>query len=380
MLNPFDFQLRTRLVFGVGAVERLGHFAREARFTKPLLVADRGLCDAGHVERALRLLRAAGLHPVPFHDFHANPDTAMIERGRDFAAPHGVDAIIGLGGGSSLDCAKGINFLLTNGGAMADYQGYGKASRPMLPMIAAPTTAGTGSEAQSYAVIADAETGLKMACGDPKCAFRLAVLDPELTLSQPQPVTAAAGFDAVAHAVETAVTTRRTPLSTAFSHEAFRLLSANFERVLEAPADLDARAAMQIGAAFAGIAIEQSMLGAAHACANPLTARYDIAHGAALAILLPHVVRWNAAADRDLYDPLAAAATNGGGGASGHHLAERLVRFRRAGGFPDRLREAGVEEEDLAALAAQAGRQWTAAFNPVPFDRLNALEVYRCAY
>ncbi len=380
MLNPFDFQLRTRLVFGAGTVEQLGHFARELRFRKPLLVADHGLREAGHVERALRLLRAADLEPVPFHDFDVNPDTVMVERGRAFAAPHDVDAIIGLGGGSSLDCAKGINFLLTNGGSLADYQGYGKASQPMLPMIAVPTTAGTGSEAQSYAVIADAETGLKMACGDPKCAFRLALLDPELTLSQPAAVTGAAGFDAIAHAVETAVTTRRTALSTAFSHEAFRLLSTNFERVLEAPGDVDARAAMHLGAAFAGVAIEQSMLGAAHACANPLTARYGITHGVALAILLPHVVRWNAAANRDLYGPLVAAAMNGGGGTSGNHLAERLVQIGRAGGFPDRLREAGVEEGELAALADLAGRQWTAAFNPVPFGHLDALEVYRCAY
>ena len=227
MPTPFDFQLRTRLVFGAGAVERLGRFARELRCERPLLVADRGLQEAGHVDRALRLLRAENLRPAHFHDFDVNPDTAMVERGRAFARAHAADAIVALGGGSSLDCAKGINFLLTGGGAMADYQGYGKASKPMLPMIAAPTTAGTGSEAQSYAVIADAESGMKMACGDPKCAFRLAVLDPELTLSQPAAVTSAAGFDAVAHAVETAVTTRRTAISTAFSHEAFRLLSGN---------------------------------------------------------------------------------------------------------------------------------------------------------
>jgi alcohol dehydrogenase len=122
------------------------------------------------------------------------------------------------------------------------------------------------------------------------------------------------------------------------------------------------------------------MLGAAHACANPLTARYGITHGVALAILLPHVVRWNAAANRDLYGPLVAAAMNGSGGTSGNHLAERLVQIGRAGGFPHRLREAGVPEGELAALADQAGRQWTAAFNPVPFGHPDALEVYRCAY
>ena len=380
MLSPFDFQLRTRLAFGAGTAEQLGHFARELRFKKPLLVADQGLRDAGHVDRAMRLLKAVDIDPVPFHDFDINPDTSMVERGRVFAEAHQVDGIIGLGGGSSLDCAKGINFVLTNGGTISDFRGYGKASKPMLPMIAVPTTAGTGSEAQSYAVIADADSHLKMACGDPKAAFRLAVLDPELTLSQPASVTAAAGFDAIAHAVETAVTTRRTPMSTMFSHEAFRLLSGSFEAVLRAPRDLDARGVMHLGSFYAGVAIEQSMLGAAHACANPLTARYRITHGIALAVLLPHVVRWNAAGRHNLYGPFVAATMNGGEDASGDQLANRLVQIGRAGGFPDRLRDTGVQQEDLAALAEQASQQWTAAFNPVPFSRPDALEVYRCAY
>ena len=380
MPDPFDFQLRTRLVFGAGAVEQLGHVARELRFKRPLVVADPGLLKAGHVERALRLLDTAGLDPVPFHDFDVNPDSDMIERGRAYTAPLGIDSIIGLGGGSSLDCAKGINFLLTNGGAMADYQGYGKASKPLLPMIAVPTTAGTGSEAQSYAVIADAGTGLKMACGDAKAAFRVALLDPELTLSQPEGVTSAAGFDAIAHAVETAVTKRRTPVSTLFSHEAFRLLSTNYERVMTAPHDIDARGAMLLGAFYAGLAIEQSMLGAAHACANPLTARYKIAHGVALALLLPHVVQWNAGEDAELYGPFVAATLNGAGGSSSDRLAEWLVRVRGAGGFPQRLRDTGVPEESLASLADLASRQWTAAFNPRQLGQPDALEVYRCAY
>ncbi len=154
----------------------------------------------------------------------------MIEAGPALVATHKIDSIIGLGGGSSLDCAKGINFLLTNGGRMPDYRGYGKASQPMLPMIAIPTTAGTGSEAQSYALISDAETHVKMACGDPKAAFRVAMLDPALTVSQPRSITATSGFDAIAHAVETYVTTKRNPLSEIFSREAWRLLEPNYEQ------------------------------------------------------------------------------------------------------------------------------------------------------
>ena len=142
-------------------------------------------------------------------------------------------------------------------------------------------------------------------------------------------MTSAAGFDAIAHAVETAVTKRRTPISTLFSHEAFRLLNANYERVIAAPHDIDARGAMLLGAFYAGLAIEQSMLGAAHACANPLTARYHIAHGVALAILLPHVVRWNARADTELYNPFVAATMNGAGGPGSDRLAEWLVRIGR---------------------------------------------------
>src|SRR6267143_5547355 len=243
-MDSFDFQPRTRVIFGAGTIERLGELARELRFRRTLLVADQGLVKSGHVEEAMSPLRLAGIEAVRFHDFEVNPDTRMIEAGREFAAPLTVDSIIGLGGGSSLDCAKGINFLLTNGGKIHDYQGYGKASKPMLPMIGIPTTAGTGSEAQSYALISDAATHAKMACGDPKAAFRVAILDPALTVSQPRPVTAIAGYDAISHAVEAYVTSRRTAMSDLFAKDAWRLLERHYERVLAEPGDLIARGAM----------------------------------------------------------------------------------------------------------------------------------------
>src|SRR5919202_1808617 len=157
-MKSFDFQPRTRVIFGAGAIGQLGNLALELGFRRTLLVADRGLVDSGHVEEAVTPLHAAGIEIVRFHDFEVNPDTRMVESGAAFVATQNIDSIIAVGGGSSLDCAKGINFLLTNGGRMADYHGYGKAGKPMLPMIAIPTTAGTGSEAQTYALISDAET------------------------------------------------------------------------------------------------------------------------------------------------------------------------------------------------------------------------------
>jgi len=382
-MNSFDFQPRTRVVFGAGAIERLGEVARELNIRRTLLVADRGLVASGHVAEALTPLGAAGIEVATFHDFDVNPDTRMIETGRVFAAPLNVDSIIGLGGGSSLDCAKGINFLLTNGGGMQDYLGYGKATRPLLPMIGVPTTAGTGSEAQTYALISDAETHLKMACGDPGAAFRVALLDPALTLSQPRGITATSGFDAIAHAVETFVTTKRNALSDVFSREAWRLLERNYERVLAQPEDLEARGAMQMGAYFAGTAIENSMLGATHACANPLTAHYGTAHGAVIAMLLPSVVRWNGPVAGARYGELlklSTASAELGSVPPAERLARRLEELARAGGLNVSLSAAGVPQSALSMLASEAAQQWTGNFNPRPFDQAGAMEVYQWAF
>src|SRR5438128_5578422 len=170
-----------------------------------------------------------------------NPTTQDVIRCVDAARRAEIDLLIGLGGGSSMDTAKGSNLLLTNGGEMKDYWGVGKATKPLLPLIAIPTTAGTGSECQSAALIMDEVTHHKMACLDPKISARVALLDPELTLSQPARVTACTGMDAISHAVETAVTRKRTDISGIFSREAFRLCFESFSRILANPADLDAR-------------------------------------------------------------------------------------------------------------------------------------------
>jgi alcohol dehydrogenase len=378
---PFDFLVRTRTIFGRQAAERTGALGKELGFQRILLVADAGIAAAGHATAIERSLHAASLTVVRYSAFDENPDSDMVAGGARFAVPHRIDSIVALGGGSSLDCAKGINFVLTNGGTIADYRGYGKAARPLLPMIGIPTTAGTGSEAQSYAVISDARTHMKMACGDPSAAFRIAILDPDLTLTAPARVTATSGIDAIAHAVETAVTTRRTPLSDTFSHQAWRLLSDGFERVLLHPTDLEARAKMQIGAHFAGLAIEHSMLGAAHACANPLTARFQVTHGVALGILLPHVVRWNSRTAGDRYAALLGLpGRRARDGEAAETLARRLEDFTVAGELPARLADAGVPQEALPELADLAAQQWTGTFNPRPFDAAGALEIYRAAF
>lgn len=381
-MDSFDFQLHTRVIFEIGAIERLGTLARELGFRRTLLVADHGLVASGHVDEAIGPLRRAGIEVVPFHEFDVNPDSAMVADGCAFATAFKPDSIIGLGGGSSLDCAKGINFLYTNGGQMRDYIGHGKASRPLVPMIGIPTTAGTGSEAQTYALISDPESHVKMACGNPDAAFRIALLDPALTVSQPESITATSGFDAIAHAVETYVTRNRNPLSEVFSREAWTLLENNYEIVLSDPQNLEARAAMQLGAFFAGVAIENSMLGATHACANPLTARYGTSHGEAIAMMLPSVVRWNGPVAAERYAELlkfAGIDARGGGEAAAEVLAQRLEQLAAAGGLSGDLSHLGILAADFPMLAGEAAAQWTGGFNPRTFDKAGAMEVYEKA-
>jgi len=251
----------------------------------------------------------------------------------------------------------------------------------MFPMIGIPTTAGTGSEAQQYALISDAETHAKMACGDEQAAFRVALLDPCLTLTMPRELTATTGYDAISHAVESYVTRPRTPLSRLYSIEAWRLLECNYERVLTVPGDVAARGAMLLGSYLAGMAIEASMLGAAHSCANPLTRRHGVAHGQAIALMLPPIVRWNGQVVDDLYGELLRATGRQGtaGISASSLLAERLTELRRAGNLPATLRQFDIEKTDLPLLAAEAAQQWTGNFNPRQWSEEGALEVYQSA-
>jgi alcohol dehydrogenase len=383
-MTSFDYQPRTRIVFGPGRIEALGELASELGARRALVVSDPGVIAAGHTAKGIAGLERAGIETHLFDGVHENPTTDNVEAGAKFARRYDPEVLIGLGGGSSMDCCKGINFVFSNGGEVKDYWGVGKALSPMLPMIAVPTTAGTGSETQSFALISDAKTHVKMACGDKKASCRIAVLDPELTVTQPPRVTALTGIDAVSHALETFVTSRRNPVSLAFSREAWRLLAGNFARVLENPEDLAARGSMLLGASFAGLAIENSMLGAAHALANPLTAAFDVPHGQAVGVMLPHVIRFNAAAVKHQYHDLLHESQNGSplpkleGGVEG--LADFVGALLTKASLATTLRSLGVDPLKLPHLATQAAKQWTAGFNPRPVRDEELLELYQQAY
>ena len=274
-----------------------------------------------------------------------------------------------------MDCAKGINFLLTNGGTIADYWGVGKATRAMLPMIAIPTTAGTGSEAQSFALIADERTHQKMACGDRKAMPAAAILDPELTVSQPAHVTADTGIDAISHALETWVTNRRNAVSTLFSQEAWRLLSANFRPRARQPGRsrsprrhatrrLLRRNRNREFHARRGPFLRQSPHGALQR-----RAWRRRGHHAAGRDSLQCDLRWAASTD-ELAGSRDGAET----------LACRVESLLQRAALPTRLSQYSIPQDVLPELAREASRQWTAQFNPRPVDENDLLEIYRCVY
>ena len=372
-MTSFDFRPRTRILFGSGEFARLGEVARELGGSRCLLVADQGMVDAGYTQQAIRSLKARRMEVFAFHDFTLNPTVAMVEQGALYAAPHNVDLIVALGGGSSLDCAKAINLVLTSGGRLADYRGYGKAKHPFLQMLAVPTTAGPGAESQTTAWIVDPASDEKISFGDARMVYRTAILDPDLTLKQPAAVTASSGFDAIAHALETLISTRRNAASECFSREAWRLLSTNFERVLKNPEDVNARGTMLVGSHFAGLAVENASLGAAHACAEPLRATYRLSHGAALALVLPAVIEWTASDDDVMLPPDIFTLPD-------FDLPGHLRKLAQRAGLPISLHEAKIPEGALPRLADAAATQWTGKFSPRKLDAEAALEIYRSAF
>lgn len=376
-----DLQLLQRVIFGEDSIDRLGMCVRDSSARTILVVTDEGVRSAGYLDRALTSLRKASLDAYVFDTVPQNPTTDDIETGVLFAREcPPIDLIVGLGGGSPMDCAKGINFVLTNGGRLVDYPGFNRFKVPLLPAIGIPTTAGTGSEAQSYAVVAHTDTRQKQAYGSRDARFRSVVLDPKLCLSMPMRLTAICGIDAVSHVLESYVSTRRSAISQMLARESWKRIYASFERVLKNPQNLNARGEMLWGAHFAGAAIENSMLGAAHATANPVTARFGVTHGIAVGLMLPHVLKTNAPACGDLYSELIRSSGVDDDTQAADLLIDWLQNIKEMAGLPLRLRDCGVDRGVLPTLAREAAEQWTGRFNPRPVGEDEFLELYEGAF
>ena len=379
--SPSD-PTRQQVVLGAGVSARAGEFGGKLG-SRALVVTDAGVLSAGHPQKVLASLEAAGIKTFLFDGTIENPTDSSVQACARSVESLGVDMVVGVGGGSSLDTAKGANFILTNGGSMKDYWGIDKAKNDLLPMLAIPTTAGTGSECQSFALISDDQTHQKMACGHFSALPCVTLLDPELTRSQPFSVCAATGMDALAHALESAVCTKRNKLSDRHAEKGFSLLVQNLEVVWSEPDNLAAREYTLLGAAHAGAAIERSMLGAAHAMANPLTAQKGVVHGQAVGLTLPAVMSYNSRDSnvQKIYAGL--ARTSGVAGSSDSDsrafdlLLQKVLHLRNLSQLPVSLHDVGCEPSEWGEFARDGAGQWTATFNPRPVNEDELLKIYQ---
>lgn len=386
-LAPFAFSTTPAIVFAPGAAARLAAVAKGRLAARVLLVTDPGIVALGLAGPALAALADAGIAVTVFDRVEADPSEATLVAAVEAARRAGAGAVIGFGGGSSLDVAKLAALLAGSGEPLEGAWGVGNAVGPRLPLVLVPTTAGTGSEVTPVAIITVGD-GEKRGVSSPLLLPDLAVLDAELTLGLPPATTAATGVDAMVHAIEAyaSKSPNNNPLSRMLAREALRLLGANVETAVTDGGDLAARGAMLLGAMLAGQAFANAPVAAVHALAYPVGGTFHVPHGLSNALVLPHVLRFNAPDAAHLYAEIACDAfpaldRGAGGQALCAAFIEALADLSKRLGMSTRLREVGIGEADLPKMAADAMKQTRLLVNnPRPVTQADALAIYRAAW
>jgi len=307
MKDDFTLWFNTTVHYGAGKVSELGSLLRSINASKILIVTDRGIVASGIVKKCTDAIMSEHIRFSLFDGVEPNPTTDSVEKGLTLVKHESIDAIVAVGGGSSMDAAKAINVLFTNGGQIVDYHGFNHVGKKGLPLIAVPTTAGSGSEMTSFMLISDSKTHQKIACSDPKIIPDVAILDPTLTLSLPQAVTIEAGLDALGSSIEAYVSKAANAYSDVLALRSSEMIADNIIKVYEEPFNLDGRSQMLIGANMMGLAVHLSYIGAAHSMANPLTKYFGIRHGIAVGMVLPYVMLFNTPSQPKKYKQIALA-------------------------------------------------------------------------
>lgn len=385
MIGKFGFNLPTRIEFGKGILPSAGKLASEIiGGRRVLLVSDEGLKNAGLVSRVEEFLKTAGFELLVFDQVMPNPRASDCEAGGEVAKAFGADLIVALGGGSVLDSAKAIALLQTLGGPLRAYEGRGKVSRPVMPIIAIPTTAGTGSEVTRSAVITDTERQFKMSVKDVLLAPKLALVDPETTYSLPKSLTASTGMDALVHAIEAFTCTESNPMADLLALEAMRNIYPSLPRVVRDGSDYEARNAMMFGSLLAGLAFSHADVAAVHCMAEAVGGLYDIPHGVANSIFLPVVTAYNASADYKKHAVAALACGLPVSGMSDLEAAEffvhELALLAAEIGIP-RLKDLDlVDPSDFLRLAQASAINGSTPSNCRPVNEKDYLALFQEAY
>ncbi|EIZ1360088.1 L-threonine dehydrogenase [Vibrio vulnificus] len=362
------FFIPTVNLMGAGCLKDAADSIKAQGFTKGLIVTDKILNQIGVVKQVQDLLSERGVSAVVFDGTQPNPTISNVNAGLELLKQNDCDFVISLGGGSPHDCAKGIALVASNGGAIADYEGVDLSAKPMLPLIAINTTAGTASEMTRFCIITDEARHIKMAIVDKHTTPLISVNDPELMLAKPASLTAATGMDALTHAVEAYVSIAATPITDAVAIKAIELIQAHLRTAVAHGEDIEAREQMAYAQFMAGMAFNNASLGYVHAMAHQLGGFYDLPHGVCNAILLPHVQRYNAqVCPERLRDVAKAMGVNveGMSAEQGADAAiEAIVQLAKDVGIPTGIRELGAKLEDIPTLADNALKDACGFTNP----------------
>jgi len=356
MLRTYALSLPSTIIFGAGAAGTVGEKAKEFGKDKALVITDKGVVGAGLLEKVLTPLEQAGVKAHIFDQIEPNPRDYTVVKAYEFGKKKDCELIIGLGGGSPIDAAKSVGALMTNPGPIQDYLRGAALKNPPPPLIAIPTTSGTGSEVTQFSVVTDTERSFKAGIASPFLLPKVAIVDPFLMESMPPFLAAATGMDALTHAVETFVSVNSQPFSDALALHAIRLIGTFLRPSVANGANLEARSQMAMASTLAGVAFSNAGVGLVHAMAHPLGGRFDVPHGVANAILLPLVMRFNLIARLEKFGQVAKALGEKVEGLSavdaGEKAVEAISRLSADIGIPGRLSEVKVKEEGIPQLAA----------------------------
>ncbi|NTU85804.1 MAG: iron-containing alcohol dehydrogenase [Chloroflexales bacterium] len=381
MQEFFEFGLGGRVLYKAGLARELGQVVADLGAQRVFVVADKGIVGAGLLQPVLDGLAGHAEVVGTLDDVPPNSSSSVVMAGAEAARAAGADLILAVGGGSPIDTAKGIRLLATFGGAVPDYEGYNVIASRLMPMIAVPTTAGTGSEVTSIAVILDEAENRKISLVSRYLYPDVAILDPELSLSLPPRLTAATGMDALSHAIETYVSTENNPFSDSLALAAIDLIATHLRDAVQQGNNIEARGQMMIASCMAGIACSNSLFGVVHAIAHSIGALYHVHHGTLNAIILPYGMQFNSVVAPERYVRIARAmGVNVGGRSDEEVIADGVSAVRTLAvecGMPTRLREVEVPEGALPELAALSSVEPAIFNNPRVSTEEELLELLR---
>ena len=378
LMNSFSFELPTKIEYGIGIVERLAEISKALNAKSLLVVTDKGVRNSGLLERISNLLDAGKLAYKIFDNVEPNPKDYNVQEGAEMARQLSPDCLVTVGGGSPIDCAKAIAVVALQGGAARDYEGPDKIGADVLPLIAIPTTAGTGSEVTFSSVITDSQEKYKFSIKDPKIAPKVALVDPAMTLTMPPDLTAATGMDALTHAIEGFTARAAEPIADSAALYAIELITAYLKTAVSDGNNLEARAGMLLGSVLAGIAFSHSDVGAVHCVAEALGGKYDAAHGVCNAVVLPAVMEYNLDYCKDRYARIAnAMGLSYDNVEAGARQAVKAVQQLAADVHLPEFGSLGVQDRDFAELALNSFKNASNIYNPRPMAEEDYLSLFK---